>query len=69
MQFRINIALSAFAIFLCVSLNGFSENEFLRASVDVIDFGAIEEGEPAAATVTIQNTGTTPVEITNIRTN
>ena len=69
MQFRVTVALMALAVFLCISQNGFSENEFLRTDTDVVDFGTIEEGDHAATTVTIQNTGKTPVEITNLRTN
>ena len=69
MQFRKTVVFMTSAVLLCVSLNGFSENEFLKAVPDVIDFGTVEEGSPAAATVTVQNTGTTPIEITNVRTN
>jgi hypothetical protein len=58
-----------FAILMCISQNGFSENGFLKAVPDVVDLGAIEEGSPAAVAVMIQNTGTTPVDITNVRTN
>jgi hypothetical protein len=59
----------AFAVLVCVPLNGFSGNEFLQAVPDVVYFGTVEEGVIATATVTIQNTGTVPVEITNVRTN
>ena len=69
MQFRKTVVFTTFAVLLCVSLNGFSEIEFLKAVPDMIDFGAVEEGRPAATTVTVQNTGTAPVEITNVRTN
>ena len=69
MQFQKFVVIMAFALFLCPSLNGFSENKYLIASMDMVDFGTIEEGSPAATTVTIQNTGTAPVEITNVRTN
>jgi len=69
MQFQKTVVIMLFAVFLCVSINGFSENEFLKANIDVVDFGTIEEGEPAATAVAIQNTGTATVEITNVRTN
>jgi len=69
MQFRKTVVIMTVTFFLCVSLNGFSGNEFLKADPEVVDFGIIEEGEPAAATVTVQNTGTAPVEITSVRTN
>ena len=66
---RMTVVLMTFAVLLCGSLNGFSENEYLKAGRDIVDFGTIEEGDPAAVTVTIQNTGTAPVEITSVRTN
>ena len=69
MQFRKTVVTITFAIFLCVSHSGFSQNEFLKAVPDMVDFGTIEEGDPAAITVTVQNTGTAPVEITGVRTN
>jgi len=65
----LKVVVTAFVFFICVSLNGFSENEFLKAVPDVYDFGTIEEGSPAAFTATVQNTGTSTVEITNVRTN
>ena len=69
MQFRRNVVILAFVILTGVSLNGFSENDFLKAVPDIVDFNTIEEGQPAAVTVTVQNTGTTTVEISNVRTN
>ena len=69
MQFRGNVVILTFVILACVSLNGFSENGFLKAVPDMVDFGTIEEGNPAAVTVTVQNTGTMAVEIINVRTN
>ena len=59
----------AFTAILFFSLNVFAENEFLKAVPDEVDLGTIEEGSPAAVTVTVQNTGTAPVDITNVRTN
>ena len=69
MQIRKTVVTLTFAVFLCVSHNGFSENEFLKAFPDVVDFRIVEEGDPVAATIIVQNTGTAPVEITNVRTN
>ena len=69
MQFRKTVMVIAFTVILFFSLNGFAENEFLKAVPDEVDLGTIEEGSPAAVTVTVQNTGTAPVEITNVRTN
>jgi len=63
------IMATAFAAILFFSLNVFAENEFLKSVPDEVDLGTIEEGSPAAVTVTVQNTGDAPVEITNVRTN
>ena len=63
------IAIMMFTVFLGVSLNGFAESIFLQAVPDEVDFGTVEEGNPVAVTATVKNTGTTPVEITNVRTN
>jgi hypothetical protein len=40
----------------------------LKATPDFHDFGTIDEGQPAAITVIVQNIGSTPVEITNVKT-
>jgi hypothetical protein len=40
----------------------------IRATPDFHDFGTINEGQPAAITVIIQNVGSAPVEITNVKT-
>ena len=69
MKFRKIIAVMAFSAILFFSLNVFAENEFLKSVPDEVDLGTIEEGSPAAVTVTVQNTGDAPVEITNVRTN
>jgi len=69
MQFRKTVVIMAVTFILCVSLHGFSESEFLKAVPDMVDFGIVEEGEPADAVVTVQNTGTAPIEITGVRTN
>jgi hypothetical protein len=42
--------------------------EILKATPDFHDFGTIDEGQPAAITVVIQNVGSMPVEITNVKT-
>ena len=69
MQFRKTVVIMTFMVISCVSVNGFSENEFLKVDPDIVDFDTIEEGKPAATTVTVKNTGTSTVEITNVRTN
>ena len=69
MQLLKTVVIMTFAVFICFSLNGFSGNDLLKAVPDVVDFGTIEEGEFAASTVMVQNTGTVPLEITNVRTN
>ena len=48
---------------------GVSPGEVLKATPDHQDFGEIPEGEPAVATSIIENVGSAPVEITNVRTN
>jgi hypothetical protein len=47
---------------------GISMGQVLKATPDHFDFGALDEGSPAAVTVEIENTGSEPVEITNVRT-
>ena len=69
MRLRKTVVIITLMVLLYVPLNGFSENEWLKAVPDIVDFGTIEEGSPAAATVSLKNTGTAPVEITNVRTN
>ena len=46
-----------------------SPGEILKASPGEFDCGTIEEGKPAVATASIENTGTVPAEITNVSTN
>jgi hypothetical protein len=46
-----------------------SPGEILKATPIELDLGTIEEGKPAVATTSIENTGTVPVEITNVSTN
>ena len=69
MRFLKTVVAMTFAVLLIVALNGFSKNEYLKAVPDVFDFGAVEEGGAASVTVTVQNTGTSPVEVTNVKTN
>jgi len=47
---------------------GISVGEVLKATPDLVNFGTINEGENAVATVEVENTGNVPVEITNVRT-
>jgi len=47
---------------------GVSMGGALQATPDHQDFGSLDEGVPARATVEIRNTGAQPVEITNVRT-
>jgi len=48
---------------------GIAAGEGLKATPEHFEFGTVDEGTPAVATTTIHNTGTTTVEITNVRTN
>ena len=45
-----------------------STGEFLKATPDQFDAGTVAEGKKVEVTATVQNVGTTPVEITNVRT-
>jgi hypothetical protein len=47
---------------------GDENKEILKATPDHFDFGTIDEGQTAVVTVVIQNVGSAPVEITNVRT-
>jgi hypothetical protein len=40
----------------------------LKATPDHYDFGIIKEGDPAEITVTVENIGDKPVDITNVQT-
>jgi hypothetical protein len=42
--------------------------EILKATPEQFDFGTVAEGKPAVVTTSVQNIGSTPVEITNVRT-
>lgn len=64
--------LAAFACLAVMGLSlvyGGSPGEVLKATPDHYDFGSIPEGEPAVATAMVENVGTVPVEITNVKTN
>ncbi len=45
-----------------------SAGEFLKATPGQFDAGTVPEGKKVEVTTTIQNVGTTKVEITNVRT-
>ena len=47
---------------------GISMGEVLKATPEHVEFGTLDEGVNAVATVEIENTGRTTVEITNVRT-
>jgi hypothetical protein len=49
-------------------VHGVSMGAVLKATPDHYEFGTLDEGTPAAVTVEIENTGSVPVEITNVRT-
>ena len=49
-------------------VQGVSAGAVLKATPEHYEFGTIDEGTPAAVTVEIENTGSAPVEITNVRT-
>ncbi len=57
---------AVFAVLLLVQ--GISMGAVLEATPDQVDFGTVTEGDPVVAISEIVNTGSTPVEITNIRT-
>lgn len=47
---------------------GISMGAVLEATPSHVDFGTVDEGDPVVAVAEIVNTGSAPVEITNIRT-
>jgi len=47
---------------------GNSTGEILKATPEQFDAGTVAEGKTIEVTASIQNTGSTPVEITNVRT-
>jgi hypothetical protein len=60
--------------FLCLFIfgpslvHGMESGEILKATPDHYDFGTIDEGQPAAVTTVVQNVGSSPIEITNVKT-
>jgi hypothetical protein len=62
------------AVWVCALIVGLSfaysnaNAESLKATPEQFDFGTVAEGEAAVVTTIIQNVGSTPVEITNVRT-
>lgn len=42
--------------------------EILKATPEQFDAGTVAEGKTVEVTTSVQNVGTTPVEITNVRT-
>lgn len=58
----------AAGIVALILAQGVALGEGLKATPDHFDFGTLKEGDPAKITVEIENTGTEPVEITNVRT-
>ena len=47
---------------------GVSMGEGLKVTPGQFDFGTVDEGNAAVVAATIENTGSTRVEITNVRT-
>jgi hypothetical protein len=47
---------------------GNSTGEILKATPEQIDVGTVAEGKTIEVTTSIQNIGSAPVEITNVRT-
>jgi len=47
---------------------GNAAGEILKATPEQFDAGTVKEGETIVATASIQNMGSTPVEITNVKT-
>lgn len=47
---------------------GNSSGEILKATPEQIEVGTVAEGKTIEVTTSIQNIGSTPVEITNVRT-
>ena len=56
-------------LFIGLSLvYGSPAGEILIATPDQYDSGTVAEGKPVVVTTSIQNIGSTPIEITNVRT-
>jgi hypothetical protein len=74
MKFRNASRIAICLAWMCLSTFGLSlvyggeSEEILKAAPDHYDFGTIDEGQPAAVTAVVQNVGSAPVEITNVKT-
>jgi hypothetical protein len=55
-------------IAVLILIQGTSMGATLQATPEHVDFGTVDEGDPVVAVSEIVNTGSTPVEITNVRT-
>jgi hypothetical protein len=61
----------AAAIFILMGMpfaHGFAAGEGLKVTPGQFDFGTVDEGKAAVVTVTVENAGSTRIEITNVRT-
>jgi hypothetical protein len=74
MKFRIASRTAIHLAWICLFIfgpplvYGIESGEILKATPDHFDFGTIDEGKPATVTAVIQNVGSSPVEITNVKT-
>lgn len=59
----IGAAFTVFSLF-----QGIAVGAVLQATPDHVEFGTVAEGDPVVAVSEIVNTGSSPVEITNVRT-
>ena len=64
----IHLAWTCLFIFGLPLVYGNEGEAILKATPDHYDFGTIDEGQPAIVTAVIQNVGSVPVEITNVKT-
>ena len=55
-------------LFVFLLAQGMSMGEVLKATPDQFNFGSVKEGDPVEIVVEIENTGSAPVEITNVQT-
>lgn len=63
-----NLLWAGSVITVMILAQGTSMGAGLQATPDHEDFGTVDEGDPVVAVSEIVNTGSTPVEITNVRT-
>jgi hypothetical protein len=74
MRFRNASRTAIYLAWMCTVIFGLSlvygseSEEILIATPNHYDFGTIDEGQPAAITAVVQNVGSAPVEITNVKT-